>query len=90
MTWLYTRKGRTGSAGDLLRRLGRGDSELTHEAFHTLQPWRAASHLRELLMNCGILPVIDKQICLFERWLVDHLADITDPESGLPDATAAT
>lgn len=90
LTWPYTRKGRTGSAGDLLRRLGRGDSELTHEAFHTLQPWRAASHLRELLMNCGILPVVDKQICLFERWLVDHLADITDPESGLPDATAAT
>jgi hypothetical protein len=29
------RKGRTGSADDLLRRLGHGQIELTHEAFHT-------------------------------------------------------
>ncbi|MEU0588740.1 hypothetical protein [Streptomyces sp. NPDC006132] len=54
--------------------------ELTHEAFHPLQPWRAASHLRELLMACGVLPAVDKQICSFERWLVGHLADITDPD----------
>ncbi|MGW0827127.1 hypothetical protein [Streptomyces sp. NPDC002845] len=31
-------------------------------------------------MGCGVLPVIDKQICLFEQWLVGHLATITDPE----------
>jgi hypothetical protein len=49
LTWLYTRKGRTGSADDLLRRLGRGEIKLTREARHTLQPWRAAAHLRELL-----------------------------------------
>ncbi len=29
-------------------------------------------------MACGVLPVIDKQICSFERWLIGHLADITD------------
>jgi hypothetical protein len=80
LTWLYMRKGRIGSASDLLRRLGRGEIELTHEAFHTLQPWRAAAHLRELLMACGVLPAVDKQICSFERWLVGHLADITDPD----------
>ncbi|MER5915864.1 hypothetical protein ABT124_36985 [Streptomyces sp. NPDC001982] len=80
LTWLYTRKGRTDSPEYLLRRLGRGEIELTHEAFHTLQPWRAVAHLRELLMACGVLPVVDKQICSFERWLVGHLADITDPE----------
>ncbi len=79
LTWLDMRKGRCGSADDLLRRLGRGEIELTHEAFHTIQPWRAAAHLRELLMACGALPVIDKQICSFERWLVGHLADIPDP-----------
>ena len=78
LTWLYLRKGRTASVGDLLRRLGRGEIELTHEAFHTLQPWRAAGHLRELLMACGVLPAVDKQICSFERWLVGHLADIAD------------
>ncbi|MFH8642305.1 hypothetical protein [Streptomyces goshikiensis] len=80
LTWLYTRKGQAGSPEHLLRRLGRGEIELTHEAFHPLQPWRAASHLRELLMACGVLPAIDKQICSFERWLVGHLSDITDPE----------
>ena len=78
LTWLYPRKGRAGSADDLLRRLGRGEIELTHEAFHALQPWRAASHLRELLMACGVLPAIDKQVCAFERWLAGHLASIAD------------
>ncbi len=64
LTWLYTRKGRIDSPSTcyggfpeyLLRRLGRGGIELTHEAFHALQPWRAADHLRELLMICGVLP----------------------------------
>lgn len=80
LTWLYARKGHAGSADDLLRRLGRGEIALTHEAFHTLQPWRAAAHLRDLLMSCGVLPTVDKQICSFERWLVGHLADISDPD----------
>ena len=80
LTWLCTRKGQTGSPEHLLRQLGRGDIELTHEAFHTLQPWRAASHLRELLMACGALPAVDKQICSFERWLACQLAEITHPE----------
>ncbi|WP_227999715.1 hypothetical protein [Nocardia australiensis] len=39
-----------------------------------------AEHLRELLMACGVLPAIDKQICGFERWLIGHLATITDPD----------
>jgi hypothetical protein len=80
LSWLDQRKGRTGGANDLLRRLGRGQIELTHEAFHTLEPWRASAHLRELLMACGVLPALDKQICLFERWLIGHLAGIPDPE----------
>lgn len=37
-------------------------------------------HLRELLIACGILPAIDKQICSFERWLIGHLAGIPDPD----------
>ena len=78
LTWLYTRKGRVGSPEDLLRRLGRGEIALTHEAFHALQPWRAAAHLRELLMACSVLPAVDKQVCSLERWLPGHLAGITD------------
>jgi hypothetical protein len=82
LTWLYTRKGKTESPETLMRALGRGQIALTHEAFHTLQPWRAAAHLRELLMACGILPGVDKQICLLERWLIAHLDTITDPDHG--------
>lgn len=76
--WLYTRKGQTGSPETLLRQLGRGQIELTHQAFHTLQPWRAAAHLRDLLMVCGVLPRVDKQISSFERWLIAHLDTVFD------------
>ena len=38
-------KGRSGSASDLVRRLGRGEIALTHEAFRAFQPWRAAARL---------------------------------------------
>lgn len=79
LTWLYTRKGKSESPETLLRQLGRGELALTHEAFHAAQPWRAAAHLRELLMACEVLPRIDKQICLIERWFVAHLDMITDP-----------
>ena len=80
LTWLSTGKGRTGAANDLLRRLGRGEITLTHQAFDTLQPWRTAAHLRELLMACGVLPAVDKQICSFQRWLAGYLAGITNPD----------
>jgi len=82
LTWLYTRKGKTESPETLMRQLGQGQIALTHEAFHTLQPWRAAAHLREFLMACGVLPRTDKQICSFERWLIAHLNTITDPDHG--------
>ena len=78
LSWLSGRKGQDGSPEDLLRRIGRGEIELTHEAFQRIENWRAAAHLREPLMACGILPVIDKQVWLFERWLPGHLAGIPD------------
>jgi len=31
-------------------------------------------------MACGVLPRIDKQICLFERWLIAHLDAIDHPD----------
>lgn len=33
---------------------------------------------RDLLMACGLLPVIDKQIRMFERWLAKHLVGISN------------
>jgi hypothetical protein len=77
LVWLIARRS---PAPDLLRSLAREEIPLTHEAFHGAQPWRAAAHLRELLMACGLLPYVDKQILLFERWLHEHLASVTDPD----------
>jgi len=74
LTWLYEKY-----VPHMLRGLADGSIELTHEAFHQLPHSRAAAHLRELLMACGLLPLIDKQICLLEQWLVTHLAGIRRP-----------
>ncbi|MGW1988368.1 hypothetical protein ACWCPJ_39020 [Streptomyces collinus] len=80
LAWLAMRRGQPGNASQMLRRLGLGQLSLTHDAFHELQPWRAAAHLEELLMASGVLPAVDKYICSFQRWLPGHLAHIADPE----------
>lgn len=80
LAWLEMRRGQPGNASQLLRRVGLGQIPLTHDAFHELQPWRAAAHLEELLMTCGVLPAVDKYLCSFQRWLPGHLAGIADPE----------
>jgi integrase len=80
LAWLEMRRGQPGNAAQLLRRLGLGEVPLTHDAFHELQPWRAAAHLEELLMTCAVLPAVDKYLCSFQRWVPGHLAGITDPE----------
>ncbi|MEO3853241.1 hypothetical protein ABGB09_37515 [Streptomyces sp. B8F3] len=80
LAWLAMRRDQPGNAAQLLRRLGLGEIPLAHDAFHELQPWRAAAHLEELLMTCGVLPAVDKYLCSFQRWLPGHLAGIADPE----------
>lgn len=55
---------------------------MTAYAFNELKPWRADAHLRELLMSCGLMPTIDKQLLLFERWLPGHLVAIGNWFSG--------
>ncbi|MCZ1010325.1 hypothetical protein [Streptomyces lydicus] len=80
LAWLEMRRSQAGNASQLLHRLGLGEIPLTHDAFHELQPWRAAAHLEELLMTCGVLPAADKYLCSFQRWLPGHLAGIADPE----------
>ncbi|MBA2810896.1 hypothetical protein E0500_026730 [Streptomyces sp. KM273126] len=80
LSWLDMRRDQPGNASQVLRRLGLGQIPLTHDAFHELQPWRAAAHLEELLMASGVLPAVEKYICSFQRWLPGHLAHIADPE----------
>lgn len=45
LNWLDGRPPNPKAATTLLRGLGSGEIPLTHEAFHQLQPWRAAAHL---------------------------------------------
>lgn len=73
LTWLYRPH-----VPRFLGGLGAGIIPLTHEAFDQLQPWRAGAYLRELLMSRGLLPAIDKQVLLFERWLANHLRSLDD------------
>lgn len=56
LAWLELRRGQPGNASQLLRRLGLGEIPLTHDAFHELQPWRAAAHLEEWLGRTSIRP----------------------------------
>ncbi|MFI0425152.1 hypothetical protein [Spongiactinospora sp. 9N601] len=80
LAWLTMRRNHPGNAAALLQRLALGQIPLTHDAFHELQPWRAAAHLEELLMSSGVLPAVDKYICSFQRWFPGHLVKIDNPE----------
>lgn len=64
----------------MLGDLATGRLDLTHEAFQQLPNWRTAAYLRDLLMQSGVLPLKDRQLLLFERWLDTHLAAVADPE----------
>ena len=68
------------SATALLQDLATGRLALTHEAFQKLPNWRTAAYLRDILMQCGVLPAVDRQLLLFERWLTGHLAAVAGPE----------
>jgi len=61
-----------------LKALAHDDIPLTHEGLHELPSWRTAAHLRDLLMACGTLPTVDRQILLFEAWSRQRLAALID------------
>lgn len=65
---------------EVLAALARGDLRLTHEALAALPDWRTASSIRELLMHHGVLPRMDRQLMLFERWLAQRLVALEPPE----------
>jgi hypothetical protein len=65
----------------LLTGLATGQIELTHQALAALPNWRTVAYLRDLLMACGALPAIDKQVLHFETWLHRRLAGL----GGQPD-----
>jgi hypothetical protein len=60
----------------LLTGLATGQIELTHQALAALPNWRTVAYLRDLLMSCGVLPAIDKQVLHFQTWLHRRLAGL--------------
>ncbi|MFI1293671.1 hypothetical protein ACH4VM_35435 [Streptomyces sp. NPDC020792] len=64
----------------ILRELATGTIPLTHDGLHRETPWRTVAHLRDLLMDSGVLPRVDRQLMLYQRWLTERLATIEDPE----------
>jgi hypothetical protein len=75
LAWL-----RSSQVQQLLRGLARGEIPLMHDSLARLTNWRTAAFLRELLMHCGMLPVVDKHLLLFERWLDQRLSAVAHPD----------
>ncbi len=73
LTWLRNPK-----VGQLLGELATGRIPLTHQGLHTAPSWRTAAYLRDLLMTCGVLPTIDKQLVHYEALLHRRLSELAD------------
>ncbi|TLW89256.1 hypothetical protein FFT09_22645 [Saccharomonospora piscinae] len=74
LTWL-----RRPAPARVLTALARGEVPLTHHGLSQLQPWRSAIYIRDLLVECGVLPPVDRFLLLFEQWLPTWLETIDDP-----------
>lgn len=60
--------------------LATGQVEISHDGLNSLTPWRSVAYLRDLLMECGVLPHADRYLIQFQRWLAEWLAAVDDPE----------
>lgn len=59
--------------------IGSGAITLDHDSFNAARLGRAGGHLRELLIQHGLLPPRDPDLALFEAWLDKRLNQIDDP-----------
>jgi hypothetical protein len=66
----------------LLRDLATGALPMTHDALGAHPSRRTVAYLRDLLMTCGLLPTVDKQLLHVETWLNDRLAVLPDTDNG--------
>jgi hypothetical protein len=64
----------------LLAALAHGDVPLTHDGLQQLSPRKAVTHLRDLLVDCGVLPPADRFLLQFEQWLPAWLAAVPDAD----------
>ncbi|MFD8780455.1 hypothetical protein [Streptomyces sp. NPDC059916] len=67
----------------LLQGLATGSIPLTHDGLHQEPPWRTVTHLRDPLMDSGVLPRVDRHFPLYQRWLTERLTTIEEPEHRL-------
>lgn len=68
----------------LLTDLATGRLPLTHQALAARPRWRNAIYLRDLLVSCGALPPIDRQLADYEGWVHRRLATLQgDPHERL-------
>jgi hypothetical protein len=63
-----------------LQALGRGEVPLTHEGIDQLPGRQGREHLRDLLVEVGVLPYRDKYLAAFKAWSEPYLAAISEPE----------
>jgi hypothetical protein len=70
--------------------IGSGAITLDHDSFDAAHLGRAGAHLRELLIQHGLLPPRDPDLALFEAWLDTRLNQIDDPAVRKPIERFAT
>ncbi len=63
----------------MLRTLADPGTPVTHETLNGMSPWRSVAYLRDLLMLHDVLPPADRNLTLFERWLDETLAGLSQP-----------
>ena len=76
VTWLRTNP----KTRELLHALGSGTVELTHEALDGLPASHTVEYLRGLLVTSHALPLRDRRLATFERWLKAKLEGIEHGE----------
>jgi len=74
LSWLEDRR-----VVERIGSLATGAVPLTHDGMDTLGFSNAREHLRELLINHGILSARNRYLAGFERWSTTRLATIDDP-----------
>jgi hypothetical protein len=64
----------------ILTALARGQVPLTHDGLSALSPPKSVTYVRDLLIDCGVLPPIDRFLFSFEAWLPRWLESVPDVE----------
>lgn len=57
-----------------------GAIALTHHGLGEHPSWRTMIGIRDLLTASAVLPPTDRRLLLYQRWLAEHLASVSDPE----------